>query len=428
MAPYRPQKARFNVLLAVGLQGSGKTTTCCKLAGYYARKGWKVGLICADTFRAGAFDQLRQNAARVKVPFYGSTSTTDPVTVVREGLDRFKRESFELVIVDTSGRHKQEIALFEEMQQIAAVAHPDNVIFVMDGSIGQAADIQARAFRQAIPIGSVIITKLDGHARGGGALSAVAATGAPILFIGTGEHMTDLEAFAVRPFINKMLGLGDIRGLVETVRDLRLEERQDLMKNLEAGIFTLRDMYEQLGIIMQMGPVSKVMSMMPGFSSDMFQQGTDAEMAARLRRCMTIMDSMTRIELDSDGKPFQVQPSRIRRVAQGSGNNLEDVETLLLQHKKFAQMVKKMGGNNGLFKALSGGGSSNPRGTTAARLNQQLSTMLPPGMLQQMGGVAGVQDMMRQMQIEMGSEHEPNGMVNTKTRGLGGAGGRKSRR
>lgn len=362
------------------------------------RKGWKVGLVCADTFRAGAFDQLKQNAAKNKIPFYGSYTEADPVTIVRDGISEFKKAEFEIIIVDTSGRHKQEAALFDEMKEIVRVAKPDSIIFVMDGSIGQAADSQARAFKAAVNVGSVIMTKMDGHAKGGGALSAVAATQSPIMFIGTGEHMSDLEPFSVRPFINKMLGMGDIGGLVETVKDLKLDQNTDMIKKLEAGIFTLRDLYDQLGMIMQMGPITKVMGMMPGFNSDMFQ-GSEHEMTSRLRKCMTIMDSMTQAELDSDGKVFSTHPSRRKRVARGSGCFIEDVEMLLLQHKKFAQLVKKMGGNKGLFKTLSGEvGAGRSNQASMSRINQQLGSLVPPGMLQQMGGLGGLQNMMRQMQ------------------------------
>lgn len=393
VAPFVPRRGQCNVLMLVGLQGSGKTTSCCKLATHYAKKGWKVGLVCADTFRAGAFDQLRQNAARSKIPFYGSYSEADPARIVEDGLRHFRDAAYDLIIIDTSGRHKQETALFDEMREIAQVARPDVVLFVMDASIGQAADAQARAFKAAVDVGGVIITKMDGHAKGGGALSAVAATGAPILFIGTGEHMHDLEPFAAKPFVSKMLGMGDIHGLMETVKELKLDERVDMLKKLEAGIFTLRDLYDQLGMIMQMGPISRVMGMMPGFNSDMFQ-GSEREMTSRLRRCMTIMDSMTNHELDSDGRPFSQQPGRRLRVARGSGSFPEDVDMLLAQHKKFALFIKKMGGNKGLFKSLSGDASSG----NMARLNQQLGQMVPPGMLQQMGGLGGLQNMMRQMQ------------------------------
>ena len=186
--PFVPKKGKVNVVMFVGLQGSGKTTTCAKYAHHYKKKGWKVAMVCADTFRAGAFDQLKQNAARIKIPFYGSYVETDPVAIAEEGVSEFKREGMELIIVDTSGRHKQETELFDEMKQVEKVVSPDEVIFVMDSSIGQQCYAQAEAFRKAVNVGSVIITKMDGHARGGGALSAVAATESPIIFIGDGEH------------------------------------------------------------------------------------------------------------------------------------------------------------------------------------------------------------------------------------------------
>ena len=159
------------------------------------RKGWRVGLVCADTFRAGAFEQLKMNAAKIKCPFFGHKKETDPVKIAKEGVDFFKEQKFEIIIVDTSGRHKQETALFEEMQQVSAAVTPDTAVFVMDSSIGQACYDQAVAFNKTIKVGSVIITKLDGHAKGGGALSAVSGTNSPIIFIGTGEHFEDLETF-----------------------------------------------------------------------------------------------------------------------------------------------------------------------------------------------------------------------------------------
>ena len=142
-------------------------------------------------------------------------------------MEKFKKEGFEIIIVDTSGRHKQEVELFEEMKQISAVVNPDNTIFVMDGTIGQAAELQAKAFHEAAEIGSIIITKMDGHAKGGGAISAVAATHSPIIFIGTGEHIHDLERLEPKRFIQKMLGMGDISGLMETVQDLKLDHNNN---------------------------------------------------------------------------------------------------------------------------------------------------------------------------------------------------------
>merc|ERR1711981_1390099 len=211
---WKPKKSQPNVLMFVGLQGAGKTTTCTKLAYYYKRKGWSTCLICADTFRAGAFDQLKQNATEAQIPFYGSYTESDPVVIAREGVEKFKAENFEIIIVDTSGRHKQEDSLFEEMLEIQKAIQPDNIIFTMDASIGQACESQAVAFKETVDIGSVIITKLDSHAKGGGALSAVAATKSPIIFFGTGEHIDDMEQFRTKPFIQKLLGMGDIDGLI----------------------------------------------------------------------------------------------------------------------------------------------------------------------------------------------------------------------
>ncbi len=182
--PYQPVKGRPNIIMFVGLQGSGKTTSCTKLAYYYQKKNWKSCLVCADTFRAGAYDQIKQNATKARIPFYGSYTEVDPVVIAQEGVEMFKKEGFEFIIVDTSGRHKQEESLFEEMLAVANAINPDNIIFVMDATIGQACEAQAKAFKEKVNVGSVIITKLDGHAKGGGALSAVAATKSPIIFIG----------------------------------------------------------------------------------------------------------------------------------------------------------------------------------------------------------------------------------------------------
>ena len=230
-APFKLKKGKPNVVMFVGLQGAGKTTTVAKYAHYYQSRKWKVAMVCADTFRAGAFDQLKQNATRVRVPFYGSYTETDPVAIAAAGVEQFKKEGYELIIVDTSGRHKQETSLFEEMVQVQLAVKPDDIIFTMDSTIGQAAYGQAEAFKKAVPVGSVIITKLDGHARGGGALSAVAATGSPVIFIGTGEHFDDLATFEPERFISKLLGRGDIKGLMSEFKDKGIMENSEEMMN-----------------------------------------------------------------------------------------------------------------------------------------------------------------------------------------------------
>jgi signal recognition particle subunit SRP54 len=263
--PYNMKRGKPNIILFVGLQGAGKTTTIAKFANYHQRRGWKTAMVCADTFRAGAFDQLKQNATKLRVPFYGSYTQADPVAIAEEGVDQFIKEGYEVIIVDTSGRHRQEAGLLEEMQEIAAAVRPDNTILVMDATQGQAVFDQAQAFSNAVDVGSVIITKLDGHAKGGGALSAVAATESPIVFLGSGEHFDDLDPFNAESFVSKLLGFGDVRGLMEAMKSAGdPKSQEEFMEKMSRGQFTLRDMYSQFQRVLNMGPMSKMMGMMPG--------------------------------------------------------------------------------------------------------------------------------------------------------------------
>lgn len=396
--PWVPVKKKSNIIMFVGLQGAGKTTTCTKMAYYYQRKGWKCALVCADTFRAGAFDQLKQNATKARIPFYGSYEEADPVVIANEGVAKFKQEGFEIIIVDTSGRHKQEASLFEEMLSIQSAVKPHQIIFVMDASIGQACESQAAAFKSVVDVGAVIITKLDGHAKGGGALSAVAATKSPIIFIGTGEHIDEFEEFRVKPFVSKLLGMGDLEGLIDKVSELKLDENEDLIEKLKHGEFTLRDMYEQFTNIMKMGPFNQILNMIPGFGADLLKGASEAESMSRLKRLMTIMDSMSDSELDSKegSKLFSKQSTRVARVARGSGVKIREVQELLVQYNKFAGVVKKMGGVKGLFK--SGDISRNVNPNQMAKLNQQVAKMIEPTMLAKIGGTSGLQNMLKQIQ------------------------------
>lgn len=376
--PFKPKKGRANVIMFVGLQGAGKTTTVGKLARHYQARGFKSCMVCADTFRAGAFDQLKQNATKAKIPYYGSLTETDPAVVAREGVEKFRKEKFEVIIVDTSGRHRQESALFQEMVDIQEAVKPDETIMVLDASIGQQAEAQAKAFKEAADFGAIIITKTDGHASGGGAISAVAATHTPIVFIGTGEHMLDLERFVPKQFISKLLGMGDMAGLVEHVQSLKLDQK-DTIKHITEGVFTIRDLRDQLQNIMKMGPLSKMAGMIPGMSNMMAGMDDD-EGNAKLRRMMYICDSMTKKELDSDGKLFIDQPERMTRAAKGSGTSVREVEDLLTQQRMMAGMAKKMGGNmKNMQRAQAAMGGGNKA--------QQMAAMQKR--LQSMGGGAG---------------------------------------
>lgn len=386
--PFKPKKGKANVIMFVGLQGSGKTTTCTKLARHYQTRGFKSCLVCADTFRAGAFDQLKQNATKAKIPYFGSLTSTDPAHVASEGVAKFKKERFEIIIVDTSGRHRQEKDLFDEMTQIQCAITPDQTIMVLDATIGQQAEAQSKAFKETADYGAIIITKTDGHASGGGAISAVAATHTPIVFIGTGEHMLDLERFSPKPFVSKLLGMGDMQGLVEHVQALKLDQK-DTMKHLAEGVFTIRDLRDQLQNIMKMGPLSKMAGMIPGLGQ-MMGGMDDEEGSMKMKRMIYVCDSMNNKELDSDGKIFVEQPARMTRVARGSGTSVREVEELLSQQKVMAGMAKKMGGmSKNMQKAQGQMGGGNRQQQMAAMQKRMQSLGQGGGG----GGGGGMPDM-----------------------------------
>ncbi|KAK5105862.1 hypothetical protein LTR62_001949 [Meristemomyces frigidus] len=419
--PFEPRKGKSNVIMFVGLQGAGKTTTCTKLARWYQARGFRTCLVCADTFRAGAFDQLKQNAIKAKIPYYGSLTQTDPVVVARDGVEKFKKEKFEIIIVDTSGRHQQENALFAEMVEIQSAVQPHQTVMVLDASIGQAAEAQSRAFKETADFGAIIITKTDGAAAGGGAISAVAATHTPIVFIGTGEHLLDLEKFNPESFVSKLLGMGDMQGLVEHVQSLKLDQK-DTMKNITEGKFSVRDMRDQLQNIMKMGPLSKMAGMIPGLSG-MMQGMDDADGQSKLKRMIYICDSMTVKELDSDGKCFVEQPTRMVRVARGSGTSVREVEELLTQQRMMGNMAKKMkGGLAGMQKAQQqvGGGGRGGKDQMAA-MQKRLAAMGGAGGAG--GGGGGMPDMGSLMKM-MGGGAGGGGMPDmSKLMGMMGGGG-----
>lgn len=291
------------------------------------------------------------------------------------------------------------------MQLISEAAQPDSIIFVMDGSIGQAAEAQANAFKEAVPVGSIILTKMDGAGKGGGALSAVAATGAPIAFIGTGEHQYDFEAFNAQSFIGKLLGMGDVSGLMDRFNDVAMmtskEKTIEMAKRLEQGLFSLGDLKEQMQMMVNMGPMSKVLSMIPGMSGLMGNSGPgDEDISKKMKSFVTCLDSLSRSELDSDGKML-TEPSRMKRITRGSGCREEVVQELLQHHRKFAQMIKKMGGNGGFMKNMmsamsgaAGGGLRSNGSPSPQQLMQQMGSS-PGGfdfsqMMSAMGGLGGM--------------------------------------
>lgn len=341
--PLKVEPGKRRIVMLVGIQGSGKTTVAAKLSRYFQKRGLKPALVCADTFRPGAYAQLQQLAARVNVPLYGDPKAKDPVKVVTEGLKQFMDK--ELVIVDTSGRHKEEQELIKEMKTLEKSIKPDEVMLVIDGTIGQQALIQAKAFNEATPIGSILVTKLDGSARGGGALSAVAATGAPIRFIGTGEKVEDIEAFVPSRFVGRLLGMGDLETLLERVREAEVTVPEKKAKAILSGKFTLTDMYEQFEAMKGMGTLKKLMGMIPGMGYKIPDEMLNTA-EGRLEKWRVMIQSMTHEEKEN---PKIFNGSRVKRVARGSGTNEKEVKELLKQYAMMRKMLKSMRRKKGRF-------------------------------------------------------------------------------
>ena len=334
--PIKLEPGKQKILMLVGIQGSGKTTASSKLARYYQKKGLKPALICADTYRPGAFAQLQQLAKRINIPVYGDYKAKDPLKVVFKGIKQF--DDKDLIIVDTAGRHKEEQDLIKEMKILEKKIKPDEVIMVIDGTIGQQALLQAKKFHETTPIGAIIVTKLDGSARGGGALSAVAATGAPIKFIGTGEKIGDLEQVIPSRFVGRLLGMGDLETLLEKVREAEVKFPKKKAKAILSGKFTLTDMYDQFEAMKGMGTFRRLLKMLPGMSYNLPDEMIDMAQD-RLEKWHVIIQSMTPKEREN---PKIFSSSRIRRVARGSGASEKEVKELLKQYNVMRRMMKQL--------------------------------------------------------------------------------------
>jgi len=334
--PLAVKLGKRTVFMLVGIQGSGKTTTTAKLARYLQKRGHKVALVCTDTFRAGAFAQLRQLAEQINVPIYGDDGEKNASKVAAEGLKRFR--DYDVVIVDTAGRHKDEESLIKEMKELEKTVQPDEVVMVIDGTIGQQAAVQAEAFHKATPLGSIVVAKLDGSARGGGALSAVAATGVPIKFIGTGEKVDAIEPFDPPRFVGRLLGMGDLQSLIEKVKEAEIKVPEKKAKAIISGKFTLADMYEQFEAMRSMGPLDKILKMVPGFGYEIPADKMDVA-EDQMKKWRVIIQSMTPDERE---EPKILNPSRIKRVARGSGTTEKDVKTLLQQYTMAKRMMKSL--------------------------------------------------------------------------------------
>jgi signal recognition particle subunit SRP54 len=348
--PAKPQR-----ILMVGLYGQGKTTSAGKLARDLHKRGMKVGLVAADVHRPAAYDQLMQIGKKINVPVYGDPKEKNAVKIAKHAMKEF--EGYDVLIFDTSGRHSLEDDLIQEIKDIAKTVDAENKILVLDAQTGQQAGPQAKAFHDAVGLTGVILTKMDGTAKGGGALSAIAETGAPISYIGVGEHLEDLERFDPDRFISRLLGMGDIKSLIESASEVMDEEKaEEITKKMMSGKFTLKEMYEQMEMLQGIGPLKKIAAMLPGLGDRLQEQDMEATQA-RLAKWRVIMDSMTEEELQN---PKEIKSSRAMRIARGSGTSPREVRELLKQYNMSRKAMKGFMGNRKmrrqLMKQISGSG------------------------------------------------------------------------
>ena len=332
LAPGRPL-----IILLAGLQGSGKTTTAAKLALQLRGQGRKPGLVAADLQRPAAIDQLEQLGGQIAVPVY-RTETADPVKAATEGLARARADGVDAVIVDTAGRLQLDEELMEELRHVRDAVSPTNVLLVLDSMTGQEAVNVARAFEERIAFDGVILTKLDGDARGGAALSVRAVTGKPIMFVSTGEKITDLEQFHPDRMASRILGMGDVLTLIERAEQAAsVDEQAEMEARLRKGQFTFDDFLRVSAMLRRMGPLQGLLKMIPGMSSQL--GGVDVD-EAQMGRVEAIVRSMTPRERST---PHVIDGKRRQRIARGSGTTVQQVNQLLEGRKLMERMMKQMG-------------------------------------------------------------------------------------
>jgi signal recognition particle subunit SRP54 len=337
----RLDKTKLTVIVMLGVQGSGKTTTTAKLARFYSKRGFKVGVVAADTFRPGAVAQLTTLVAPTGVEVYSDEREKKSVAVAKAGR-KFFEGAKNLVIIDTAGRHKEEKGLLQEMKDVVGEVKPDATILVIDGTIGQQCYNQALAFHQAAPVGGIIITKLDGAAKGGGALAAAAATGAKVFFIGSGERIDDLEEFTPTRFVGRLLGMGDLKALMDMVRDADVEVDEKMAQRVMTGKLTMDDLMVQFDQMRKFGSLKKVLEHIPGFSGAVDSKELD-KAEDRVKVYKSIIQSMTKGEREN---PEKINSSRLRRIATGSGRSEKDVRELLSRYKQMKTLAKSSKGRD----------------------------------------------------------------------------------
>ena len=327
------------VILLAGLQGSGKTTAAAKLALLLRKQeGRSPALVAADLQRPAAIDQLEQLGKQIQIPVYLDRSTQDAVAVARHGLEQAQAQGRDVVVVDTAGRLQIDKPLMEELAAVQKAVKPHNVLLVLDAMTGQEAVAVAEAFQERIDFDGIVMTKLDGDARGGAALSVKAVTGKPILFASTGEKLRDFERFHPDRMAQRILGMGDVLSLIEKAEQAaEADEQEEMERRLRAGQFTFEDFLQSYRMMRRMGPLKSIVGMIPGLGKQL--QGAEVD-DRELGRVEAIVLSMT---VEERRKPELINGSRRARIARGSGTTVQQVNQLLTARKQMAKMVKQMG-------------------------------------------------------------------------------------
>jgi len=330
------------IIMMIGLYGSGKTTSIGKIANYYKKRNQKIATLALDIHRPAAIDQLEQLSKQVGVKCFLDRKEIDPIKIYKKFESEYK--NYDILIVDTAGRDALSPELIDELEKIYDLIHPDENLLVISADIGQAAQQQSQKFHEAAHITGIIVTKMDGTAKGGGALTGAATTGAKIKFIGTGEKINDLEIFNPPGFVSRLLGMGDLEALLEKAHEaISEEEAQDLGKKFLKGDFNLIDLYEQMEAMKKMGPISKIMEMVPGFSQLKLPKDMLQVQEGKLKHWRYVLDSCTKEELEN---PEIITAERIKRISSGSGVPTSEIRELIKQYKQAKKLMKMMKGKD----------------------------------------------------------------------------------
>jgi signal recognition particle subunit SRP54 len=338
-----------SAIMLVGLQGAGKTTMAAKLALHLRKQGENPLLVAADVYRPAAIQQLETLGKQIGIAVHSEGSDVPPPTICQNAMRRAVREGYTVVLLDTAGRLQIDQSMMAELEEVRRVAKPKEVLLVVDAMTGQEAVAVAQEFNERVGVTGLLLTKVDGDARGGAALSVRAVTGVPVKFMGAGEKPSDLEPFMPDRLASRILGMGDVLTLIERAESAITEKQaREIEAKMRAASFTFEDFREQLHAIKKMGPLSELLGMIPGMGNLTKQLPADATEKG-LKTTEAIINSMT---LEERRSPKVINASRRRRIARGSGTSVQQVNQLLRQFTEMQQMMKRMKGGRGGMRGI----------------------------------------------------------------------------